>query len=211
MRIRINFSKTEIIKFTSHLDLYRAWERTLRRAELPLAYSHGFKPHAHINLACALPLGFTSENDLVDIWLDKDIALDDIHQRLAQAVPPGVLINSIEEIPLQMPSLQKLLKASEYIVTLLQNIAELPEEIDKLLNMDAVWRERNQKKYDLRPLILELVLLSEDPSGRQQINMILQARESATGRPEEVLLSLGIDPTTTLVHRHRLVLVDSPE
>jgi radical SAM-linked protein len=208
MRIRINFSKTEIIKFTGHLDLYRAWERTLRRAALPLAYSQGFKPHPHINLACALPLGFTSENDLVDIWLDKDLSLQEIHERLTQAVPPGIVINSVEDIPLQTPSLQKQLTASDYIVTLLQPVELLAQEIDKLLSQAVIERERNEKKYDLRPLILELTILPNDPSGNQQMKMTLQARESATGRPEEVLLSLGIDPTTTLVHRQHLVLTN---
>jgi len=208
MRIRINFSKTEIIKFTGHLDLYRAWERTLRRAELPLAYSQGFKPHAHINLACALPLGFTSENDLVDIWLAKDLAVDEIFHRLTQAVPPGIVIKLVEEIPLQAPSLQKQLKASNYIITLLQHSDELLEEIDKLLKTETFLRQRNHKEYDLRPLILDIGLLPDDTFGRQQITMTLQARESATGRPEEVLLSLGIDPTTTLIHRQYLILND---
>lgn len=211
MRIRINFSKTEVIKFTGHLDLYRAWERTLRRAALPLAYSQGFKPHAHINLGCALPLGFTSENDLVDIWLARDIALEEIHQRLTLAVPPGIVIKSVEEISLQSPSLQKILNASEYLVTLLQHADGLEEKISQLLNEETNLRQRNKKEYDLRPLILELWLLPEDASGRQQIKMILLARENATGRPEEVLLSLGIDPTATLVHRQGLVLSGSSE
>jgi radical SAM-linked protein len=211
MRIRINFSKTETIKFTSHLDLYRAWERTLRRAALPMAYSQGFKPHPHINLACALPLGFTSENDLVDIWLDKDIALDVIHDRLCQAVPPGIIVKSIEEIPPQTPSLQKQLIASEYVVTLPQQVDQLSEEIDQLLSQEVIERERNEKKYNLRPLIHELSILPNDFFGRQQIKMTLQAQESATGRPEEVLLSLGIDPLAAFVHRQRLVLRIFPE
>lgn len=211
MRIRINFSKTEIIKFTSHLDLYRAWERTLRRAELPLAFSQGYKPHAHINLACALPLGFTSDNDLVDIWLARYIEIKEIHHRLTQAVPPGIVIKSVEEISLQSPSLQKQLIASEYMVTLLQKNELIYEEITKLLNEETILRQRNRKEYDLRPLILALDLLPEDSFGRQQIKMTLQARENATGRPEEVLLSLGIDPTTALVHRTRLLLSESPE
>ncbi|MBN1535090.1 MAG: DUF2344 domain-containing protein [Anaerolineales bacterium] len=209
MRIRIIFSKTEIIRFTSHLDLYRAWERTLRRAELPLAFSQGFKPHAHINLACALPLGFTSENDLVDIWLARDMTLDEIYQRLTQAVPPGIVIHSVEEIPYQAPSLQKQLTASEYLVTLLLHEDELAEKLERLQKQKVIMRQRKNKEYDLRPLILEISLLPEDTSGRQQIKMTLKARESATGRPEEVLLSLGIEPTTALFHRRHLILMDT--
>ncbi len=211
MRIRINFSKTEIIKFTSHLDLYRAWERTLRRAALPMAYSQGFKPHPHINLACALPLGFTSENDLVDIWLDKDISLDIIIDRLSQAVPPGIVIKSVEEISPQTPSLQKQLVASEYVVTLPQQFDNLSQDIDRLLSLDVIERERNEKKYNLRPLIYELSILPNNTAGKPQIKMTLQAKEGATGRPEEVLLSLGIDPLAALVHRVHLILINFPE
>ena len=73
MRVRITFAKTDAMRFTGHLDLHRAWERTFRRAGLPLAYTQGFSPHPRINLASALPLGFTSERELVDIWLEQEL------------------------------------------------------------------------------------------------------------------------------------------
>lgn len=206
MRIRVNFSKTEAIKYSSHLDLYRAWERMLRRAELPLSYSKGFKPHPHINLACALPLGFTSENDLVDIWLEKTFPENEIHQRLVHAAPPGISIHSVKEISPQTPSLQKQLIASEYIITLLNSVAELPGKVNLLKNNESIWRERNGKKYDLRPLILEITPLQETSSGRQQLIVKLRAQENATGRPEEILLSMGVDPLNTLIHRQKLIL-----
>ena len=62
------------MRFTGHLDLHRAWERTFRRAGLPLAYSQGFNPHPRLNLASALPLGFTSEGEVIDVWLEQDLA-----------------------------------------------------------------------------------------------------------------------------------------
>lgn len=209
MRIRINFSKTEIIKYTSHLDLYRAWERTLRRAELPLAYSKGFKPHPHINLACALPLGFTSENDLVDIWLEQDIYLEEISRRLIKAVPPGIEIKSVIEIPIQTSSLQKQLKACEYLVTLLEKASDLPDKLAALMASESLWRERNDKKYDLRPLLIELTAPDIKSFSQQQILMILKAGENTTGRPEEVLRCLGIDPVNAQIHRRRLILEES--
>ena len=209
MRIRINFSKTEIIKYTSHLDLYRAWERTLRRAELPLAYSKGFKPHPHINLACALPLGFTSENDLVDIWLEQDICLEEISRRLIKAVPPGIEIKSVIEIPIQTSSLQKQLKAFEYCVTLFEKVSDLPEKLAALMASESLWRERNDKKYDLRPLLIELTSPDIKSFSQQQILMILKAGENTTGRPEEVLRCLSIEPASTQIHRRRLILEES--
>ncbi len=59
-RLRLTFAKTAAMRYTGHLDLHTTWERTLRRARLPLAYSQGFHPQPKIQLASALPLGFTS-------------------------------------------------------------------------------------------------------------------------------------------------------
>jgi radical SAM-linked protein len=71
MRIQITFSKTGAMRFTGHLDLHRAWERTFRRAALPLAYSQGYNPRPKMNLASALPLGFTSECEVIDVRLES--------------------------------------------------------------------------------------------------------------------------------------------
>ena len=74
MRLRIAFSKTGALRYTGHLDLHKLWERTARRAGLPLAYSQGFHPLPKIQLAAALPLGFSARAELVDIWLDAESA-----------------------------------------------------------------------------------------------------------------------------------------
>ena len=70
-RIRISFSKTEAMRFTGHLDLILTWERTFRRADLPLSYSEGFNPRPVINLAAPLPLGFISTAEIGDFWLSE--------------------------------------------------------------------------------------------------------------------------------------------
>src|SRR5512146_1378298 len=106
MRLRITFAKTEAMRYTGHLDLHRTWERTFRRAQLPLAYSQGFHPQPRINLASALPLGFTSDSEVADIWLEKDMPLDQIRELLQAALPPGISILQIEEVDSQAPALQ---------------------------------------------------------------------------------------------------------
>ena len=74
MRLRITFSKSGALRYTGHLDLQTTWERTLRRAGLPLAYTHGFHPGPRIQIASALPLGFIGRAEIVDIWLDEPAA-----------------------------------------------------------------------------------------------------------------------------------------
>ena len=83
-RYRITFTKDEAQRFTSHLDLHRAWGRLLRRAGLPLLYSQGFNPRPRIQLSTALPLGCTSEHELADIWLTEEIPCSEILERLQQ-------------------------------------------------------------------------------------------------------------------------------
>ena len=72
-RCRIRFAKTEAMRYIGHLDLHRAWERLARRARLPLAYTAGYHPHPRIQIGSALPLGVTGDNELVDLWLDREM------------------------------------------------------------------------------------------------------------------------------------------
>ncbi len=74
-RVRILFAKTDAMRFIGNLDLHKAWERSCRRAGLPLAYSQGYNPQPKLNLASALPLGFTSQAELIDIWLEQVLPL----------------------------------------------------------------------------------------------------------------------------------------
>ena len=206
MRIRIIFKKTEEMRFTSHLDLHKTWERTLRRAGLPLAYTQGFSPHPKINIASALPLGFTGENEIVDFWLEKPIPIDGIHSFLLKSLPPGLALKNIQEIDPQKPSLQSELLASEYSITLLENINALTHRIEELLRNPKIIRNWRGKDYDLRPLIQLLQVAPSDEYGRQCILLRLQATEGATGRPEEVISAMGINPLSVRVHRLRLLM-----
>ncbi len=205
MRARINFTKTEAMRFTSHLDLHRTWERTLRRAGLPLAYSQGYNPRPKLNLASALPLGFTSSGEVLDVWFEQELRVDEIQYQISSALPPGIRLNNIESISTQAPSLQSQLKASEYLVFLSEAISDLNTRLNQLLSSDALYRYRRNKRYDLRPLIEKLEYRRDELNGGQVLYMILSAREGATGRPDEVLVELGIDPLSTRIHRESLL------
>ena len=208
LRLRITFAKTGQMRYTGHLDLHRTWERTIRRARLPLAYSQGFNPHPKINLASALPLGFTGEKEMIDIWLEQDLPIPEVQSALDKAAPPGIQISGIETIDERMPSLQTMIQASDFIITLLETVPDLNERISNLISADTLPRVRRDRPYDLRPLILKLSRIGDDEAGRAQIFARLMAREGETGRPEEVLAALGIDPLAARVHRTGLVFQD---
>jgi radical SAM-linked protein len=205
MRLRITFAKTEAMRYTGHLDLHRTWERTIRRSGLPLAYTQGFRPHPRINLGCALPLGFTSQAEVVDIWLDCDEPTEHIEDSLRRAAPPGIEIYSLERADEQAPALQSDVVAAEYELTLLEAIPDLEGGIERLLAAESLPRQRRGKDYDLRPLILDLNRMPDDKAGNQRLHVTLSAREGATGRPEELVLALGSDSANIRVHRTRLV------
>jgi len=204
IRIRIAFSKTEAMRYTGHLDLHRAWERTFRRAGLPLAYSQGFHPQPKLNLACALPLGFTSECELLDAWLDAPLPDSTIQDALAGALPPGIRIHSLEEIDPKAPALQTQVQSVVYWVTLLDPLPDLEARLARIFSAAALPRQRRGKSYDLRPLIEAIQRLPDATDGLPRLEMRLAARESATGRPEEVLAEFGVGIEAARVHRVKL-------
>jgi radical SAM-linked protein len=206
MRVRIRFSKTPAMRYTGHLDLHRAWERTFRRAGLPLAYSQGFHPQPRLNLACALPLGFTSECEILDAWLEDEASLDEVGAALAVALPPGMRIHTLETVDPHAPALQTQVLAAAYQVTLLDPLPDLGERLEKINSAESLPRQRRGKPYDLRPLIEAIHPQPPDPSDLPRLTMKLSAREAATGRPEEVLAELGIGIEAARVHRVQLYL-----
>ena len=208
-RMRIFFSKTASIRFTGHLDLQRTWERTFRRAGLPIAYRQGFNPQARLNLALALPLGFTSQCEILDVWFEIPVSISELETRLVPALPAGLEITGFQEIGLSEPALQTQISSAEYHISLNNPLPELEAHCEKLLQSSSIIRQWRDRKYDLRPLILELRTLPEEPGGSQRLFVRLSAREGATGRPEEVASALGISPELIRVHRINLAFLEN--
>jgi radical SAM-linked protein len=209
-RYRLTFAKSDPMRYTGHLDLHHAWERMLRRAGAPLAYTRGHKPRARLSLGLALPLGFTSECECVDVWFETPQDPKILLRALQQAAPPGLQVFSMEPVEAKQPSLQEQIYAATYEVELSSGIDrnELETRIQELLQQDELPRQRRGKSYDLRPLIESLELSAAADSGLKLI-MSLAARAGATGRPEEVLLSLDLDPLTAHIHRKLIHLEPS--
>ena len=209
-RIRVGYSKGHSLRFTGHLDMQRIWERLLRRSGLPVRYSQGFHPRARLNLASALPLGFVSESELLDFWMDKPLPLKEIRSGLDSAAPPDLEIKSIRVVDLREESLQSLMSASEFEVEFFdpQDPETLREKINSLLNQEAIIRTRRKKTYDLLPLIQNLDTFTQD-SGEIGLKICLKAEPGATGRPDEVLNELGYANTAYIVKRTQLILSTS--
>ncbi|OGO11636.1 MAG: hypothetical protein A2Y53_05310 [Chloroflexi bacterium RBG_16_47_49] len=193
------------MRYTGHLDLFRSWERTFRRSGLPLAYSQGFHPQPRLNLACALPLGISSECEILDAWLECTLPLPQINQAIEVVLPPGLEVLGMDIIESQAPALQTQVTSAIYRITFLDDIPDLDERLQRINSADHLPRQRRDKSYDLRPLIEEILPVPTFKGGNQQLRLQLAAREAATGRPEELLDEIGIKFEATRVHREELI------
>lgn len=202
-RIRVFYSKTKHMRFTGNLDLYRTWERLIRRARLPLAYTQGFNPHPKLNLSPALPLGFTSACELIDIWLEEDLPLQEVEEKLREAAPPGIKIDDIRVVDLGEPAIQNQVRTAVYVIRMLEPITDLELKVQQLLEADSLPRVRRGKPYDLRPLIESITI----DSNQLPIQVVarLACREGATGRPEEVLAEIGFPTHLAQIHRQEFL------
>jgi radical SAM-linked protein len=210
MRVRITFNKTPDMRYTSHLDLHRALERSFRRARLPLAYSQGFNPQPKIHLAAALPLGFTSEAEVADIWLEQEQTVSGVEEDLRKALPPGLVLLSAKEVNPKDAALQTRVLAAEYEITLLEETPDLEMRIKNLISSSSLIRERRGREYDLRKLIEKLEILPDvQGKGQPGLALRLTSQPGATGRPEEVLAALEIPPEKARIHRTSILLADS--
>ena len=192
------------MRFTGHLDLILTWERTFRRAGLPLAYSEGFSPRPLMNMAAPLPLGYTSTGEIGDFWLSEVISLLEFQPVLEESLPPGLLIQEITDIEdIFGTKLPTLVTAVSYSIILDAKHPGLSEKIDSLINSAKVIRDRKGKTYDLRPLIQKL---ESDKSSPPKLQMTLAALPGATGRPDEILASLELPMTGTHICRTEIIL-----
>ncbi|MBI1880575.1 MAG: DUF2344 domain-containing protein [Chloroflexi bacterium] len=209
-RLRLIFAKKKQIKYIGHLDLALAWERALRRAQIPLAYSKGFNPQPKIQVASSLPVGTSGSAEIMDIVITQPVEPGDALDRIRPALPGGIELHFVETVPLKAPTLQHLLRQAEYRVTVETDLSadELTRRIEALLAADKLMQTRQRKKrteeIDLRPWLHELALESV-AEGEATLRMRLTAGQFGNLRPEEVLKALGLGDNWAEVDRTRLI------
>ncbi len=210
-RLCVTFGRGEGLKYISHLDLMRLWQRTLSRAEIPLTYSQGFSPHPRLSLAAPLAIGVTSSAEIMDIQLERRVSPHFFLKTVTEQLPEGIEISEIVETGPKSPSLQSLVSSAEYNVVIESNRSqeEIEEVILSLLAKETLpWqhmRNKEIRKYDLRALIDDLWLVEWHPS-ECTLGMLLRCDNKGSGRPEQVTLALGFPDTPRSIHREKLIL-----
>ena len=213
-RLRIRFCRGQEVKFISHLDIMRLWQRALHRAGVSLAYSEGFSPHPRISLAAPLPVGVTSEAELMDIICTKWVSPHWFTAAVSQQLPPGIEILQVYQIALIMSSLQSQVRYAEYRVEVEteKDQRDIESAVTSLLSIKQLpWqhqRDTGRRSYDLRPLIDDLWLIDwHHPYAT--IGMRLRCDNTGSGRPEQVAAALGFTQYPQSMHRTKLILKTS--
>jgi|TARA_Y100000031_G_C8245387_1_gene397789 radical SAM-linked protein len=192
----------------------RFWERAFRRAQIPLAYSEGFSPHPQISLATPLPVGVTSEAELMDVLVSRWVSPQWFTAVVNQQLTPGFDILGVLSIIPTTPSLQSRLRHAEYQVEVPtdRETQDIESAISRLLSLESLpWhhqRDTGQRNYDLRTLIDGLWLVAwRQPYGT--IGMRLRCDSGGSGRPEQVTSALGFTDHPQSIHRTKLILGSS--
>ncbi len=206
-RIRIRFGKQGKVRFTSHRDVARIWERALRRVALPVAYSQGFSPRPKISYGLALPTGYESVGEYLDVELDREqaeaqglvrvselAAADapggDLGERLNGVLPDGIRVQAIAPVLPGGSSLQQAVIACTWAIEVdSADLEAVAAWVEAVLDADEIIVERERKgKHvvdDIRPLVYALDL---DGAGEHGVRLVaLLGTQPRALRPAELL------------------------
>ena len=193
-RLRLRYAKRGRLRFTSHRDFSRAFERALVRARVPMAYSSGFNPHPRISYVGASPTGAASEAEYLEVGLAREMDPDDVRRVLDESLPPG--LDVLEVVTAHGGSLADRMEASLWRITLTGvEPEEASDAVARFLAADEVTVERMTKRglrsFDCRAAVVRLEVV-DDPAGQVGCAILQVVLRHATPsvRPDDVLAGL---------------------
>lgn len=190
-RLRIRYAKRGRLRFTSHRDFSRAFERAVFRAKVPMAYSSGFNPHPRISYAGAAPTGSASEAEYLEIGLAEIVDPASIHTLLAESLPDGLDI--VEVVESTGGSLSDQLQASHWQLDLAVDLQPATSAVAQFLASDEVEVERMTKKglrtFDCRGAVRSMTASPIDRGTRLDVVLV---HGVPSVRPDDVLTGLGV-------------------
>lgn len=198
-RVRLRYAKRGRLRFTSHRDFARAFERALRRAEVPMAYSAGFTPHPKVSYVGAAPTGVASEAEYLEIGLASQVDVEALRRALDAALPDGLdILSAVDAATAGPGSLAERIEASHWRLELPgADPAAARQAVDTLLAQAELTVERltkdGRKSVDVRgPIVSAAVSGSQDAtSGEPRAILELVVRQATPAvRPDDVLSAL---------------------
>lgn len=203
-RLRLQYAKRGRLRFSSHRDFARAFERALRRAEIPMAYSAGFHPHPKISYVGAAPTGVASEAEYLEIALAERRDPDQVAQAIDAVLPTGLdIIRAVDVASCRLGSLAEAIQASLWRLELAGDVHLLQTAVADFLASDQVLVQRltkdGSRDIDARAAVLSAVVepdteseaVSDRGVGSQRAIMTMVVRQvTPTVRPDDVLAAL---------------------
>ncbi|MBE5808310.1 MAG: DUF2344 domain-containing protein [Clostridiales bacterium] len=212
MRAMIRFGKEPRLRFISHLDLQRFFQRALNRTGLPIAYTQGFNPHPVMSFGSALALGWTSEYEILDIKLSVPMGRKRTEEAMRSALPEDLPVLETRMVDDRHPAPMAQVKASDYRITLPEaRVEAFHRALAAFSQMDSVKAVRKtksgEKEIDIRPLALQM-----EPT-KTGLWARLSLTEKCTLKPDLWLDALaglvGEPPVEARIHRLCLLGMDA--
>lgn len=216
MNIRMKYTKTGPLRFISHLDVMRFFQKAIRRAEFDISYTGGFSPHQIISFAAPMPLLMTSEGEYVDAEFESVTTTEDMIERFNAVSTPYIQLKDIVVLPDKAKNSMSVVAASDYVIRSAKEEKTL--DVEAFLtafheNESLVILKKTKKKEemtDIKPLILKLDK-TEDGTG---LYMLLAAGSVNNCKPEQVMeglcskLSISYDRYDYEMHRLETYMKD---
>lgn len=193
-RLRIRYAKRGRLRFTSHRDFSRAFERAVFRARIPMAYSSGFNPHPRISYAGAAPTGSASEAEYLEIALAREVEPSAVHAALQESLPDG--LDVIEVVVSHGGSLSDRLEGSHWRLTLTGVAGDTAADaVRQFLAADEVLVSRMTKKglrtFSCRDAVVSLASHVAEVSGQECAILDVVLRHGTPSvRPDDILAGL---------------------
>ncbi|MGF1933292.1 MAG: TIGR03960 family B12-binding radical SAM protein [Nostoc sp. ChiQUE02] len=223
-RLRLWFGKQGNMALMSHLDLIRLFDRVVRRAGLPIAFTGGFHPMPRISLATALALGATSSGEIADFELTVPVEVDTFREKLAREMPTDIPIYNVEQIDLKASAATQLLESAEYLITVAALEETTPIQWQDWINTikakEELWYEHTTKSgksqlINLRDRLFELELVETHKGITESMSSVIRylgsyRQDGLLLRPEQILSMLetvaSVEFQLLHIHRNRLIL-----
>ena len=210
-RLRVRFARGAGATEIGHLDLARCWERAFREAGIAVSYSQGNRPQPRITIAAGLPMGVTSEGELLDVVLAQRTDPAQLAERVGPHLPPGLSLCEARDVGMGLPSLTAAVRWADYEVAVPAAERAAAAAIEPFLAAETFhWvdtRSEKTREYDLRALVQELRVAGAG-DGIVRLSMRLRCDAGGVGRPDQVVKALGLPPAAR-IHRVRLVLAEA--
>lgn len=196
MKYWLRYSKTELLRYVGHLDMLHHWERILRRAELPLAFSQGFSPHPLISLAAPLPVGQESQAEYLELELREPMEPAALLAAIGETLPAGLRAARATTVPAATKPIMGLVRYADYQLRGPQ-VADMQPTLQEFLSTAAftltVMRKGVAKEVDIRPLVRAASINSDI------LTTCLATGSTGNLRPEDLIRALHADvPIATM-------------